>query len=73
MPHRRSAYVAALRGERAAIAARPDPDELRLAAIDSELDRFADEPDVASVERAVPGPISRSRNRHRGGQDPAQP
>lgn len=65
MVMRRAAYVAALRRERAAIAARPGDHTLRLAELDRELDRFADEPALdGPVETAVPGPISRSRRRN---------
>lgn len=57
MPMTRAAYVRALRAERAAIASRREPDAVRLAALDAELEQFEDAPAVRVVEAAVPGDV----------------
>ena len=73
MPIRRADYVAALRRERASIAARPEPDERRLASIDAELDKYAPEPKVAVVETAVPNPATPGQSAEPAVQGPVEP
>jgi len=65
MPSERSQYVAALNVERENLARRPDSPatKRRLHEVDTQLGAYADEPDVAVVETAVPGPISSGRAR----------
>jgi len=55
----RAAYVAALRRERAFHEQAEHAEQV--AAVDIELSRFEDEPEVRVIEKAVPGPISRTR------------
>jgi hypothetical protein len=72
----RADYVQALKNERAMVASRPTPSADRLAGIDAELARFADEPEVEVQEAAVPGPISSSRKKVRSApaaETPAEP
>ena len=58
----RADYVAALRRERAFHEQAGHAEQL--AAVDIELSRFDDEPEVRVIETAVAGPISRTRPRH---------
>jgi hypothetical protein len=55
----RAAYIAALRREAEGHAQAGR--EHRLAAVNAELSRFDDEPQVQMLEKAVLGPISRTR------------